>query len=88
MSFDFSEADYKRVKNGVVKMRETGHPSNSFQYFFAFNLKEVDPKVSTAMAKKYLPRVAAESPLEDEIIVKKVTPRKDDPSTWIVDLKE
>lgn len=69
-------------------MRKTGHTANSFQYFFAFNLKQINPMVSTAMAEKYLPKLAAESPLEDGIIVERFTPREEGLTTWMVDLSE
>jgi hypothetical protein len=57
---------------------------NSYRYFRASDVAEVDAELSLAMVGSYLPRIEAESPLLNGFVVEQYTERRCGASLWIV----
>lgn len=79
-----SATNRQRVRAALAKLLEADQNGNSYLYFRASDLQEVDPGISAAMAGSHLPEIEAESPLSDGLIVERYTDSRCGPTLWIV----
>lgn len=79
-----SATNRQRVRNALTDLLEADQNGNSYLYFRASDLQEVDPEISAAMASSHLPEIEAESPLSDGLIIERYTDSRCGPTLWIV----
>lgn len=79
-----SPTNRERVENALATMLETDENGNSYRYFRASDLEEIDPEVSSAVARSHLPTIEEESPLSNGLIVERYTDTDCGPTLWTV----
>ena len=84
MSGTESAINRQRVRNALANLLEADQNDNSYLYFQASDLQKVDPEISAAMVGAHLPKIEADSPLSDGLIVERYTDRRCGPTLWIV----
>lgn len=74
----------RRVQNALATLIDTDQNDNSFRYFRAADLVEIDPELSAAMVGSHLPKIEDESPLDGGLIVERYADRRCGATLWIV----
>ena len=84
MTLSEAEVNRQRVQNALSILLDADDNGNSFRYFRAADLEEIDPDVSATMAGSHLSDIADASPLESGIIVERHTHSRNNATLWIV----
>ena len=79
-----SNPNRRRVENALAAFLDADEYNNSYRYFRAADLHEIDPDVSAALAGCHLPDIEDASPLESGIIVERHTHSRNNATLWIV----
>ena len=84
MTLSEAETNRQRVQNALVTLLDTDDNGNSYRYFHATELHDIDPEVSANIAGSHLPDIEDASPLENGIIVERHTHSRNNATLWIV----
>ena len=84
MTLSEAEINRQRVQSALSTLLDADDNANSFRYFRAADLQEIDPDVSAAIAGAHLPKIEVDSPLDSGLIVERHTDRRGGPTLWIV----
>ena len=84
MSTTESPTNRERVENALAMLLETDDNGNSYRYFRASDLDDIDPEVSSAVAGSHLPAIEEESPLSNGLIVERYNDMDCGPTLWTV----
>ncbi|EMA43570.1 hypothetical protein [Halococcus sp. PRR34] len=84
MSTTESLTNRERVENALAALLETDENGNSYRYFRASDLNDIDPEVSGAIAGSHLPTIEEESPLSNGLVVDRYTDTDCGPTLWTV----
>ena len=79
-----SKSRQQRVRDALRDLLNGDEHDNSYLYFQASDVMDVDPELSPAMVGSYLPRIEAESPLPSGLAIERYTERRCGASLWIV----
>lgn len=79
-----SNSRRQRVQDALAALLSADEHDNSYRYFRASDVVDIDSELSPAMVGSYLPRIEAESPLSSGLIVERYTERRCGASLWIV----
>ena len=79
-----SKSRQQRVQDALRDLLNGDEHGNSYLYFRASDVVDVDPELSPAMVGSYLPRIEAESPLPSGLAIERYTERRCGASLWIV----
>ena len=79
-----SKSRQQRVQDALKQLLNADEHDNSYRYFRASDVVDVDPELSPAMVGSYLPQIEAESPLPSGLAIERYTERQCGASLWIV----
>ena len=79
-----SKSRQKRVQDALRDLLDADEHDNTYRYFRASDVIDIDPELSPAMVGSYLPRIEAESPLPSGLAIERYTERRCGASLWIV----
>jgi hypothetical protein len=79
-----SKSRRQRVQDALRDLLNGDEHDNSYLYFRASDVVDVDPELSPAMVGSYLPRIEADSPLPSGLAIERYTERQCGASLWIV----
>jgi len=79
-----SKSRQQRVQDALRHLLNADEHGNSYRYFRASDVVDVDSELSPAMVGLYLPRIEAESPLPSGLAIERYTERRCGASLWIV----
>ena len=74
----------ERIENALAELLDADENGNSFRYFRAADLAEIDPELSGKMVGSYLPTIEEESPVSNGVIVEEYNETNCGPSLWTV----
>ena len=74
----------QRVQDALAELLDADEHGNSYRYFRASDLVDVDPELSSAMVGSHLPEIEEESPLSSGLSVERYTDRRCGASLWTV----
>lgn len=83
---DASESNPRRqrVQDALADLLAADEHDNSYRYFRASDVADIDAELSAAMVGSYLPEIEDESPLSSGLSVERYTDRRCGASLWIV----
>jgi hypothetical protein len=79
-----SKSRQQRVQDALRDLLDADEHDNTYRYFRASDVIDIDPELSPAMVGSYLPRIEAESPLPSGLAIERYTERRCGASLWIV----
>ena len=79
-----SKSRQQRVQHALRDLLDADEHDNTYRYFRASDVIDIDPELSPAMVGSYLPRIEAESPLPSGLAIERYTERRCGASLWIV----
>jgi hypothetical protein len=88
MTTTTSPANRQHVQDALATFVESDQNDNSYQYFRASDLQEIDPQLSGAIIGSHLPTIEDESPLASGLIVERYTDANCGPTLWTVRREE
>lgn len=74
----------QRVEDALADLLEADEHNNSYRYFQAADLPDIDSRLSASMAGYHLPKIETDSPLNNGISVERHTDSQGNPTLWIV----
>jgi hypothetical protein len=84
MSATEPKTNRKRVQDALVNLLKADEHDNSYRYFQAADLQQIDPDLSPAIVGSYLPKIEADSPLSNGLIIERYMDRRCGASLWLV----
>jgi hypothetical protein len=71
-----SKSRQQRVQDALKQLLNADEHDNSYRYFRASDVVDVDPELSPAMVGSYLPQIEAESPLPSGLAIERYSERQ------------
>ena len=83
MATTSSNTRQQQVEEAIAGLLANDEHGNDACYFYASDLKDIDPGLSSPVIGSYLPKIRDASPLPDGTILELYTKRRGGPSLWL-----